>query len=363
MSFCVGNINQGDRFCCAAECGTCGGSGCGSRVQGFTCCTGGMVDACLTPTQHTCLHPSYVSPSPPPPSPPPSPAPPATPPVPPAMPSPPIAPPAPPAVPPSSPPSPPPPSPPPCLEIVTSDVPPACVADANSPVAASVSRGADGRLVYVANADGDTIPDFAHVGYRDDLVPLPGATDVPALQTLAAGTLADGADDGPRIQAAIDAVAAVPIDAATGFRGAVELGEGTFVIATPLSIGASGVVLRGAGDGTGTGDGGGGGVGTQLLATTASQHVVISVAGGAGSVSEDSATTAAVVDSYVPVGSFTLHVAPSAAAAFGAGDLVVVRRASTDGWIDSIGVSAWSKCRLGGPRLASRGLMRGHRKA
>ena len=32
--------------------------------------------------------------------------------------------------------------------------------------------------------------------------------DVPALQTLAAGTLASGFDDGPRIQAAIDAVAA-----------------------------------------------------------------------------------------------------------------------------------------------------------
>ena len=61
MSFCVGNINHSDRWCCAAACGTCGGSGCGSRVQGYTCCTGDMVDPCLTPTQHTCLQESGVA--------------------------------------------------------------------------------------------------------------------------------------------------------------------------------------------------------------------------------------------------------------------------------------------------------------
>ena len=59
--WCVGNIAT-SRYCCVINCTTCGGSGCGSRAPGFTCCTGGMTDACLTPEQHTRHTQGYAPP-------------------------------------------------------------------------------------------------------------------------------------------------------------------------------------------------------------------------------------------------------------------------------------------------------------
>ena len=78
-----------------------------------------------------------------------------------------------------------------------------------------MALGSDGRLVYTPNSRGDTIIDYAHVGYLDNLVELP---TVAAQLWLVAD--ASSADDGPRIQAAIDLVASMPLDD-SGFRGAV----------------------------------------------------------------------------------------------------------------------------------------------
>ena len=57
--------------------------------------------------------------------------------------------------------------------------------------AATVSLGGDGRLVYTANARGDTIPDFSHVGYEAGGAALPTATDVPPTLTIIAGAEID----------------------------------------------------------------------------------------------------------------------------------------------------------------------------
>ena len=203
------------------------------------------------------------------------------------------------------------------------------MADDNQPTAASVSRGPSGRLVYTANGAGDTVPDFAHVGFKDDLEEWPAADSVPTLQLVVPE---DGiSDDGPRIQAAIDAVAAQPVDDATGFRGAVTLAAGAFVIGTPLRINTSGVVLRGAGAAGG---------GTELLATFTSQQTVIQVAGD-DDLAESGASTV-VTDAYVPVGSFTLNV--SSTEGMWVGGLVVVRRPGTAAWISSIGMDAIRDC-------------------
>jgi len=53
-------------------------------------------------------------------------------------------------------------------------------------------------------------------------------------------------DDTASIQTAINAVAAMPLGA-DGFRGAVLLNAGSYDINTQLTIGASGIVLRGVG--------------------------------------------------------------------------------------------------------------------
>jgi hypothetical protein len=95
------------------------------------------------------------------------------------------------------------------------------------------------RLTYVADAQGNVMPDFSSVGYEASKKPIP---DVPSVVTVEPG---DG-DDSARIQAAIDMVAARTIGS-DGFRGAVELARGTYEVGTTLSISKSGIVLRGTG--------------------------------------------------------------------------------------------------------------------
>jgi hypothetical protein len=97
------------------------------------------------------------------------------------------------------------------------------------------------KLVYVADAQGNVIPDFSNCGYGGGGVELP---IVPVKETVEAPS----GDAGAAIQAAIDKVSALPLDA-NGLRGAVLLKKGTYSIAGTLHIKASGVVLRGEGEG------------------------------------------------------------------------------------------------------------------
>jgi hypothetical protein len=71
--------------------------------------------------------------------------------------------------------------------------------------------GADGKLLYKPLPLGDTIGDYSNVGYMGGTVPIP---TVPVKDTVSpvAG------DDAATIQAAIDAVEAMPLDE-IGFRG------------------------------------------------------------------------------------------------------------------------------------------------
>src|SRR4029450_7256759 len=84
-----------------------------------------------------------------------------------------------------------------------------------------VAAGADGHLIYRPTWNADRIADFSNVGYRASNSPIPSA--LPVQLTVAA---VDG-DDGAAIQAAIDAVSSLPLDAA-GFRGVVQLTAGEY---------------------------------------------------------------------------------------------------------------------------------------
>ncbi|HMP07908.1 MAG TPA: hypothetical protein PJ982_16280, partial [Lacipirellulaceae bacterium] len=90
--------------------------------------------------------------------------------------------------------------------------------------AATIDRDANVALVYAR--DNEEIP------------------NVPVRVVLAPG----GGDDGARIQAALEHVASLPADAG-GFRGAVLLRPGRYLVAGQLRLTASGVVLRGSGAG------------------------------------------------------------------------------------------------------------------
>jgi len=114
-----------------------------------------------------------------------------------------------------------------------------------APTASRVYPGPDGKLVYVADAQGDVIHDASHAGYGGGGVAIP---TVPVKETI----WPVPGDNTAHLQAAIDRISALPLDA-NGFRGALLLKAGYYRMALPISIKASGVVLRGEGmEDTGT---------------------------------------------------------------------------------------------------------------
>jgi len=213
-----------------------------------------------------------------------------------------------------------------------------------------VFPGPGGHLTYVADAQGNVIPDFSNVGYESGVVPLPGTNgtaDVPV--KVIVKPLAQGVDAGATIQAAIDQVSELPVDA-NGFRGAVLLKAGLYPIAGQIRITTSGVVLRGEGtDTTGAGQSG-----TVLEATGTSrrydpQHPFVdgvvqlegALPGGIDWTGGDAftaltGTTHNITDDYVPVGAHSFHV--DSLAGLQVGDSVIVHRPSTPAWIHAIGM-------------------------
>ncbi len=180
--------------------------------------------------------------------------------------------------------------------------------------------GADGRLLYHAQPNGDRLPDFSAVGYEF------GQTAIPDVPTAVTVNPANG-DDGFAIQLAINQVAALPIGP-NGYRGAVQLGPGEFQINSFVTINTSGIVLRGSGQDPNNG-------GTVIRGTGTQSRDLIQIE-GSGSASKVSGSEKAVLDKYVPVGATSLRVAD--ASSFQVGDRVNVFRPSTQEWIEALGM-------------------------
>lgn len=191
--------------------------------------------------------------------------------------------------------------------------------EAAPPAARFVDVAADGKLVYDTDAQGNRIPDFSCAGYGGGGVPIP---DVPARAMVAP----ENGDDTARIQAALDAVAALPLDE-RGCRGAVVLGRGRFEVAGRLRLRAGGVVLRGQGPGED---------GTVLVATGTGRRTLIEVQGVADR--RDLGPARAVTSAYVPVNARALEL--DSGAGLKAGDRVLVRRSSPTSWLERIGMAA-----------------------
>lgn len=173
-----------------------------------------------------------------------------------------------------------------------------------------------GALSYTPDEQGNIIPDFSHVGYQygDDTIPY---VDVKVTVNPVEG------DDAATIQAAIDAVAAMPLDE-HGFRGAVLLKAGTYQVETELVINASGIVLRGEGDTD---------AGTVIIAAGKVKRDFIIIDNGLSRVI-DASTKVNISESYVPLG--RQHLVVADASAFSAGDDIVIYRPGTQKWISDI---------------------------
>jgi hypothetical protein len=193
------------------------------------------------------------------------------------------------------------------------------------PTTSLVYPGVDGKLVYVADSAGNRIPDFSNAGYKGGGVRIP---HVPVKKTV----WPVPGDNSAVIQSAIDEISALPPDA-SGFRGAVLLKMGSYVLDKPLYIIASGVVLRGEGMSD---------IGTVLMGKlpketqgpTFRRPAMINVSGGSG-VKPLEQTRQVITDSYVPVGAVSFNVASGKA--FKKGDRVLVRRIGNQDWIRQIG--------------------------
>jgi hypothetical protein len=184
-----------------------------------------------------------------------------------------------------------------------------------------VSPGPDGRLRYESyTARGDRIPDFSHCGYAGGDRPIP---DVPVRETLEPGPA--GTDDSPRIQAALDRVAALPVDT-NGLRGAVLLKRGAYTCHATLRIRAGGIVLRGEGDAAD---------GTVITAAMRKAGPLVEIGGAAGP-KETSDNLREITDDYVPVGARSFTVAD--AMGFKVGETIFVVRRGNAAWITEIGM-------------------------
>jgi hypothetical protein len=179
----------------------------------------------------------------------------------------------------------------------------------------------NGQLVYNKYANTgqsnllNQIPDFSNAGYRGGGVSIP---DLPVKETLNPVV----GDCRQMIQAAIDRVSALPLDA-NGYRGAVLLRAGVYAVEGTLSIRASGVVLRGEGNAV---------TGTVLIATQKSQHNFIVLQGSGSGYAEVTGTKVRITTAFVGTGTKTIDVA--AGHSFIVGDKVVIQKTPNEEWID-----------------------------
>ena len=202
---------------------------------------------------------------------------------------------------------------------------------ANAPLVVLVSDGS--RLRYGlyrergAGTARNIVPDFSRAGYRGGGVSLPTRSSIPAREILE--PTAEG-DDYPRIQAAIDAVAARPADS-RGQRGAVLLRRGRYTVSQTLIIRSSGVVLRGEGRGAD---------GTIIRSgVTDRQGKIIDVGEyEARTPREDrDARRTAIAMDYLPVGAMRIQV--ESTAGYRVGDTVAIVRTPNARWLGPDGIN------------------------
>jgi hypothetical protein len=209
-------------------------------------------------------------------------------------------------------------------QVLESDLP----AQDIPPTTTLVYPGTDGRLVYVADSLGNKIPDFSNAGFKGGGVPIPYVANKETVWPVVG-------DNSANIQAAIDKVSALPLDA-SGFRGAVLVKMGFYKLEKPLYIKASGVVLRGEGMGE---------TGTILYGilpardpnATGMQRFarpdLINIGAEKGTEPiEDSKQT--ITDNYVAFGAATFNV--KSAKGFKKGDKVLVRRFGNEAWVKEL---------------------------
>ncbi|MBU0559034.1 MAG: T9SS type A sorting domain-containing protein [Bacteroidetes bacterium] len=182
----------------------------------------------------------------------------------------------------------------------------------------------DGKLVYIRDSEGNTIPDFSYAGYKNgnDTIPF-----VPVVKTISpiAG------DNTLHIQSALFEVGLMPINS-DGIRGALLLNTGTYEIKGTINLGFDGVVLRGSGDGSDPASN------TILNATgnSPNQRTVLIAGGGASTKWREqvSGTKTNIITDTILVGESQFEV--ENIASYKVGDNIIIFHPGTDGWLQAV---------------------------
>ncbi len=170
------------------------------------------------------------------------------------------------------------------------------------------------------------VPDFSRAGYRGGGIALPARDSIPVRQILMPGT---GGDDLPRIQAAIDGVAAMRPDS-RGLRGVILLRRGRYSLSDTLILRAGGVVLRGEGRGSD---------GTVLRSLVrGKQRKIIEVGNNETRVpcADQEPQRTAITSAHLPVGAMRVEVESSAG--YSVGDTVAIAREPNAAWLGPTGI-------------------------
>lgn len=189
---------------------------------------------------------------------------------------------------------------------------------------AIVTLESDSSLTYVRDEEGNVIPDFSHAGYRGGGVAIPGAATEVTISPIPG-------DNTAHIQAAIDLMAQIPMDA-EGIRGAVLLTAGRYEIHGVVNLNVSGVVLRGVGDGEDTTQN------TVLIGVGNSPNQRDLIVAGGGTATNWSGrvanTQTDITSSLVRVGEDRFSIADPSP--FAVGDNIIIYHPCTQGWLDAI---------------------------
>ena len=178
--------------------------------------------------------------------------------------------------------------------------------------------------LFISPVGAQEVPmDYSYCGYHCSEQPIP-------LAKVAAYVQPCGQGDAALIQQAIDWVSQQKPDKQTGFRGAVLLSEGTFIINEPLRIRTNGVVLRGCGRGK-----------TILRKTGYDRGAAIYIEGTCDVVVKDTLTV-----SDTNPGALVCSV-QGGSAALKAGTRIAIWRPSTQEWIDHLDCASFG----GGKRM------------
>ena len=179
-----------------------------------------------------------------------------------------------------------------------------------------ISMDDTGALTYMADEEGNTLPDFSRVGYHH------GNKSIPCYPVIRTIKPVEG-DNWENIQTVIDEVSNKKPDV-HGHKGTILLKRGVYQVSKSILISTSGIVLMGEGDNINE---------TRIIATGRQKYPLIEIK-GKGKYEEVANSRVKITDQFVPVGSHSLQV--TSTDPYKVGDRIILFRPGTTPWIEAI---------------------------